>query len=65
MISRAFSGLFQRSGDSDWAFSASRRGSAVSQSKMPPQQAQRLLDFGDDLFDFHTHGISLDFETFM
>jgi hypothetical protein len=25
---------------------------------MPPQQAQRLLDFGDDLFDFHAHTAS-------
>jgi hypothetical protein len=59
MSSRAFSGSFQKSGDSDWAFRLSMRGWAVSQSKMPPQQAYDLLDFKDDLLDFHTHGQTL------
>src|SRR5690554_3238906 len=56
MVVRAFSGSFQNSRDSVCAVSASRRSSAVSQSKMPPQQGQNLLDFGDGLFNFRTHG---------
>jgi hypothetical protein len=55
MATRAFSGSFQKSGDSVCAFSAARRTSAVSQSKMPPQQGQNLLDFGDGFLDFRTH----------
>jgi hypothetical protein len=55
-MARAFSGSLQSSGDSDWALSASRRSWAVSQSKMPPQQGQHLLDFGHGLFDFGFHG---------
>jgi hypothetical protein len=41
------------------AFSSSRRLSALSQSKMPPQQLQRLLDGGDALSDLGTHACSL------
>jgi hypothetical protein len=37
----------QRSGFSAAAFSSSSRRSALSQSKMPPQQRERLLDFVD------------------
>jgi hypothetical protein len=59
MISRAFSGSFQKFGDSDCAFSASRRGWAVSQSKMPPQQGDSLLDVIDDFQNFGAHGTSL------
>jgi hypothetical protein len=55
MVTRAFSGLFQNSGDSVCAVSASSRSSAVSQSKMPPQQGQNLLDVGDGGFNFRTH----------
>jgi hypothetical protein len=55
MVTRAFSGSLQNSGDSVSAVSAARRSSAVSQSKMPPQQGQHLLDFGHGLFDFRTH----------
>jgi hypothetical protein len=55
MVTRAFSGSLQNSGDSVCAVSASRRSCAVSQSKMPPQQAQHLLDVGDGFFDFRTH----------
>jgi hypothetical protein len=60
MMSRALSGSFQKSGDSVRAFRSSRRASAVSQSKMPPQQAQHLLDFGDGFFGLGTHGGTLD-----
>jgi hypothetical protein len=56
MMSRAFSGSLQKSGDSVLAFRSSSLASAVSQSKMPPQQAQHLLDFGDGFFSLGAHG---------
>jgi hypothetical protein len=55
MMPRAFSGSLQKSGDSVRAFRSSSRASAVSQSKMPPQQGQHLLDFGDGFFGFGPH----------
>src|SRR5690606_21057836 len=51
----AFSGSFQRSGSSDFAFSSSRRLRAESQSKMPPQQRERLLDFISDILGLGAH----------
>jgi hypothetical protein len=51
----AFSGLFQSEGSSAFAFSSSSRRCAVSQSKMPPQQCQRLLDLLGDGLCFCTH----------
>jgi hypothetical protein len=36
---------------------------ALSTSKMPPQQPGRLLDLGDDVLDFGTHGSFRDQET--
>jgi hypothetical protein len=38
------------------AFSSSRRRTDLSQSKMPPQQGDRLLDFVDGTLDFGAHG---------
>jgi hypothetical protein len=55
MMSRAFSGSLQKSGDSVRALRSSRRASAVSQSKMPPQQVQHLLDFGGGFFSLGAH----------
>jgi len=46
---------FHRLGSSAAAFSSSSRFLARSQSKMPPQQADRLLDFIDPELDFRTH----------
>jgi hypothetical protein len=37
------------------AFSSSRRRSARSQSKMPPQQGNGLLNVFDGAFDFGAH----------
>ena len=52
----AFSGSFQSAPDSACAFSESRRDSAVSQSKMPPQEDERLLDVIGNGLDFGAHG---------
>jgi len=49
---------FQRSGLSAAAFSSSSRRSALSQSKMPPQQGQRLLDLLSQMSDLGAHGTS-------
>ena len=38
------------------AFSSSSRRRAVSKSKMPPQQPDRLLDVIDNVLDFGAHG---------
>jgi hypothetical protein len=57
MTSRAFSGSLQKSGDSVRLFRSSSRACAVSQSKMPPQQVQHLLDFGDLLFSLGAHAM--------
>jgi hypothetical protein len=48
-------GLFQIAASSARAFSSSRRRSALSQSKMPPQQVEGLLDFFDGALDFGAH----------
>jgi hypothetical protein len=32
------------------------RARALSTSKMPPQQSDRLLDLVDDILDFRAHG---------
>src|ERR1043165_8885720 len=52
---------FQRLGSSARAFSSSSRRRALSTSKMPPQQPDRLLDVIDDLLDFGAHCHSLAF----
>ena len=59
MSLRASSGSFQKSGRSESAFSSSRRFSATSQSKTPPQQFGRLLDFFDQVLDVRRHVSSL------
>src|SRR5689334_18061503 len=46
---------FQRFGSSAWVFNSSRRLRALSTSKMPPQQPNRLLDFIDNGLDFGAH----------
>jgi hypothetical protein len=48
--------LFQSEGSSALAFSSSRRRVDLSQSKMPPQQAEGLLDLIDGSLNFGTHG---------
>jgi len=48
--------LFQIDASSARAFSSSRRRTDMSQSKMPPQQGDGLLDFFDGAFGFRTHG---------
>jgi hypothetical protein len=47
--------LFQNFGSSAEAFSSARRAWAASGSKMPPQQADGLLDFVDQCLDFGAH----------
>jgi hypothetical protein len=46
---------FQKSGRSESAFSSSRRWTATSQSKTPPQQVERRLDLFGVLGDFGAH----------
>lgn len=46
---------FQKSGSSTRLFSSSSRLMETSQSKMPPQQPDRLLDGLDHRFDFGAH----------
>jgi len=41
------------------AFSSSRRRTERSQSKMPPQQGEGLLDLGDVAFCFRAHGADI------
>src|SRR5689334_3645125 len=48
-------GLFQMAGSSDLAFSSSSRRVALSQSKMPPQQGDGLLDLFDGALHFGAH----------
>jgi hypothetical protein len=48
-------GLFQIEASSAFAFSSSRRRTDLSQSKMPPQQGDSLLDVFDGAFDFGAH----------
>jgi hypothetical protein len=54
----ADAGLFQSFGSSALAFRSARRFGAVSQSKMPPQQAQRFLDLVGDVLGLGAHGAS-------
>src|SRR6266581_5419581 len=49
---------FQRLGSSAARLSSSRRLRALSKSKMPPQQPDRLLDLVDDRLNFRAHGLS-------
>src|SRR5712671_5102006 len=46
---------FQNCGDSDLAFSSSSRRTDLSQSKMPPQQGERLLDLFDGPLGLAAH----------
>jgi hypothetical protein len=55
MTSWAFCGSFHRDGSSALAFSSARFFWAESQSKMPPQQCDRLLHFIDEIGDFGAH----------
>jgi hypothetical protein len=48
--------LFQIAASSALAFSSSRRRTDLSQSKMPPQQVDRLLDLVDGAFGLGAHG---------
>jgi hypothetical protein len=52
----AFFGSDQRLGSSAFAFSEARRSSAVSQSKRPPQESERLLDVVRQFLRFCAHG---------
>jgi hypothetical protein len=53
----AASASSQRVGSSTRAFSSSRRRSEGAQSKTPPQQFDRLLDFGRGGFDLSSHHV--------
>jgi len=56
----AASASFQRLGSSEAAFSSARRLSTVSQSKMPPQQSDRLLGGIREVLDLGAHlGVKL------
>jgi len=55
MIACAFCGSRHNSGSSARAFSSASSLSALFQSKMPPQQPDRLLHFFDNIRDFGTH----------
>jgi hypothetical protein len=55
MVFWAASGSFQRLGSSAWAFSSARRRWALSQSKMPPQQPDRLLGGFEEVLDLGAH----------
>jgi hypothetical protein len=57
MISCAFWGSFQIDGSSERAFSSARRRTALSQSKMPPQQSDGLLHVVDQRRDFSAHDV--------
>jgi len=48
--------LFQIDASSARAFSSSRRRTDLSQSKMPPQQGDGLLDLFDGAFCLGAHG---------
>jgi hypothetical protein len=55
MIFWAAAGSLHRSGASARAFSSSSLTVALSQSKMPPQQRERLLDVIDGFLGFSFH----------
>jgi hypothetical protein len=52
---------FHSVGSSARLFSSARRFWARSQSKMPPQQPDRLLDRFGDRFNFCAHGVKMPF----
>jgi len=52
----AAAGSFQSEASSALAFSSSRRRLAASQSKMPPQQGDGLLNVFDGTGNFGSHG---------
>jgi hypothetical protein len=58
MIFCAASPSFQSFGSSALAFSSARRRWALSQSKMPPQQPDRLPGLVQEMFDFRAHVVS-------
>ncbi len=51
--------IVPQAGSSAWRLSSSSRARALSTSKMPPQQSDRLLDLGDDIANFRAHGVDL------
>jgi len=56
MMRLARCGSFHRLESSACRFSSASRPRALSTSKMPPQQPDRLLDLGNDGLDFGAHG---------
>src|SRR5262249_56202886 len=46
---------FESVGSSACLLSSARRARALSKSKMPPQQSDRLLDLVDDILNFRAH----------
>jgi hypothetical protein len=55
MVRCALLWSLQNAGSSAALFSSARRRVAVSTSKMPPQQLQRLLDLFDEILGFRAH----------
>jgi hypothetical protein len=55
MVRCALAGSFQKLGSSADLFSSARRRVAVSTSKMPPQQPDRLLDVFNKVLCFGAH----------
>jgi len=55
MVRCAVAESFQKLGSSAALFSSASRCVAVSTSKMPPQQSERLLDVGDKGLSFRAH----------
>src|SRR6185312_6356863 len=61
----AFCGSSQSLGSSARRFSSASRFSALSTSKRPPQQPERLLDFLDDFLGFGAHDSNLSLADFL
>jgi len=57
MVRWAVAESFQNAGSSAALFSSASRRVAVSTSKMPPQQSERLLDVIDEGLNFRAHGL--------
>jgi hypothetical protein len=55
MVRWALAWSFQKEGSSAALFSSASRRVAVSTSKMPPQQLQRLLDLFNEALGFRAH----------
>jgi hypothetical protein len=55
MVRCALAWSFQNVGSSAALFNSASRRVAVSTSKMPPQQADRLLDVTDEVLSFRAH----------